>query len=219
VERSADTEHHFRVLVAEGGERAGPVSAAVARDPRLELVGSVDHAAAVVARTVELVPEVLVVDEGLPGGAIAAAVEIEARMPGTKLVVTHGPGEEGLVAALAAGASAYVARSSAQKALVNAIVDVARGEVVLSRVQAARVVEELRDPTRPRRRLERVPELTAREWQVFELIHSELSTPQIAEKLVLSPVTVRSHAQSIRKKLGRRSLPTTAASSASRPAW
>jgi len=115
VEGSADTEHHFRVLVAEGGERAGPVSAAV---------------------------------EDLAGGAIAAAVEIEARMPGTKLVVTHGPGEEGLVAALAAGASAYVARSSAQKALVDAIVDVARGEVVLSRVQAARVVQELRDPTR-----------------------------------------------------------------------
>ena len=48
------------------------------------------------------------------------------------------------------------------------------------------------------------PELTAREWQIFELMHSELSTPQIAKRLVLSPITVRSHARSIRNKLERR---------------
>ena len=191
----------FRVLVAEA-ERSGPVSAAVEDDPRLALVGSVDHAAAAVARTVELAPEVLVVDEAVPGGPIAAAVEIEARLPGTPLVVTHGSDSEGLLEALAAGASAYVERSNGS--LSDAIAEVARGEIVLSREQVARVVDVLRDPTRPRRRLERLPELTAREWQVFELMHSELSTPQIAERLVLSPITVRSHARSIRNKLGHR---------------
>jgi len=46
--------------------------------------------------------------------------------------------------------------------------------------------------------------VTAREWQVLELMHDELSTPEIAERLVVSPVTVRSHARSIRNKLGRR---------------
>ena len=203
VEVPAETDQHFRVLIAESGEHAGAVSVAVAEDPRLELIGSVDHAATAVARTVELEPDVLVVDEDVPGGAIAAAVEIEARLPGTPLVVTHGPGDDGLVEALAAGASAYLARSSEPKELLEAIVDVARGEVVLSRDQVARVVHELRDPTRPRRRLERLPELTAREWQVLELMQSELSTPQIAERLVVSPITVRSHARSIRHKLGR----------------
>jgi DNA-binding NarL/FixJ family response regulator len=206
MEVQAGSDPHFRVLVAEGGERAGPVSAAVADDPRLELVDRVDHAAALVARSVELGPDVLVLDEALRGGAIAAAVEIAARLPGTPLVVTHGPDEDGLVEALAAGASAYVSRSSEPADLRDAIVDVARGQVVLSRAQVARVVGELRDPTRPRRRLQRVPALTAREWQVLELMQSELSTPQIAAKLVVSPITVRSHAQSIRKKLGRRAL-------------
>jgi len=202
----ADCDSHFRVLVAESGEHAGPVSDAVTEDPRLELLDRVDNAAAAVARTVELVPEVIVVDESIPGDAIAAIVEIEARLPGTPLVVTHGPGADGLVEALAAGASAYVSRSSEPNDLRDAIVDVARGQVVLSRAQVARVVGELRDPTRPRRRLQRVPALTAREWQVLELMQSELSTPQIAAKLVVSPITVRSHAQSIRKKLGRRAL-------------
>jgi len=187
----------FRVLVAESGENGHPVCAAVERDRRLERVGCVDHAAAAVARTVEIAPDVLVVDEELPGGAIAAAVEICARMPSLPLVVTYGPDGDGLVEALAAGASAYVPRASWQEE----IVDVANGEVVLSRDQAARVVAELRDPTRPRRRLAQLPELTAREWQVLELMHDELSTLQIAERLVLSPVTVRSHARSIRRKL------------------
>jgi DNA-binding NarL/FixJ family response regulator len=191
----------FRVLVAESGENGHPVCAAVERDHQLELVGCVDYAAAAVSRTVELAPDVLVADEGLPGGAIAAAVEICARMPSLPLLVTHGPGGHGLVDALAAGASGYVARDAWPAEIVESIVDVAHGEVALSRDQMARVVAELRDPTRPRRRLERLPELTAREWQVLELMHDELSTLQIAERLVLSPVTVRSHARSIRHKL------------------
>ena len=205
--RASSDSYNFslRVLVAEGNENGRPVCAAVEDDSRLELVGCVEHAAAAVASTVELAPEVLVLDEELPGGAIAAAVEICARIPGLPLVVTHERDGHGLVDALAAGASAYVARNGRQEEIVQSIVDVANGEVVLSRAQAARVVAELRDPTRPRRRLERLPELTAREWQVLELIHSELSTPEIAERLVLSPVTVRSHARSIRNKLGRRS--------------
>jgi DNA-binding NarL/FixJ family response regulator len=202
--RRADSYNFsLRVLVAEGNENGRPVCAAVEDDSRLELVGCVEHAAAAVARTVELAPEVLVLDQELPGGAIAAAVEICARIPGLPLVVTHGQDCDGLVDALAAGASAYVARDGRPEEIVQSIVDVANGEVVLSRAQVALVVAELRDPTRPRRRLERLPELTAREWQVLELIHSELSTPEIAERLVLSPVTVRSHARSIRNKLGR----------------
>jgi DNA-binding NarL/FixJ family response regulator len=190
------------VLVAARDEAAALVSAAVEEDPRLDLVDCVDHAATAVGRTVELEPDVLVLDEGLSGGAIAAAVEIGARMPDVPLVVTHGRDEDGFLEALSAGASAYIAHTAGRDELRESIVDVANGEVVLSRPQVARIVSELRDPARPRRRLERMPELTAREWQVFELMHSgELSTPEIAERLVVSPITVRSHARSIRKKL------------------
>ena len=193
----------FRVLVAAGDEQSGVVCDAVEADPRLVLVGAVTHAAHALARAVELAPDVLVLDEDLPGAA-SAAIELGARLPGVPLVVTHGGSEDGLVEAVAAGACAYLARAGRPKELVRSIVEVAGGEVVFSRRQVRRVVDELRDPNRPRRRLERVPELTAREWQVLELMHSELSTPQIAERLVLSPVTVRSHARSIRNKLGRR---------------
>src|SRR4051812_12916177 len=114
----------FRVLVAESGEHGTPISAAVVEDARLDLVAYVDHAAAAVSRTVEVAPEVLVIDEEPPGGAIAAAVELCARMPGLPLLITHGPGRDGLVEALAAGASGYVARDARQAEIVQAIVDV-----------------------------------------------------------------------------------------------
>ena len=193
----------LRIFAGETAEYGLPVATAVTQDPRLELVGRVDHAAAVVARAAELAPDVLVLDEAIAGGVIPAAVEIGARLPGLPFVVTHGPGEDGLIDALAAGASAYVTRTR-RKELLQAIIRVASGDVVLSPQQVPRVVAELRDPSRPRRRLERVPTLTAREWQVLELMNSQLSTPEIAERLVVSPVTIRSHARSIRKKLDRR---------------
>jgi DNA-binding NarL/FixJ family response regulator len=194
------------VLVAAGRQAAAHVTAAVDEDPRLELLECVDHAAVAVGRTVELEPDVLVLDDEIAGGALAAAVEIEARLPSLRLVMTHGGGEDILLESLAAGASAYIAYAAGQDELRETIVDVGRGDVVLSRGQVARIVNELRDPMRPRRRLERMPELTAREWQVFELMSSALSTPEIAERLVVSPITVRSHARSIRKKLRTRSV-------------
>ena len=194
----------LRVFVGETAEYGLPISTAVEQDPRLELAGRVDHAADAVAQASHAAPDVLILDEAIAGGAIPAAVEIGARLPGMPLVVTHGPGEQGLIDALAAGASAYVMRNR-RKELLQAIIKVADGDVVLAPQQVPRVVAELRDPSRPRRRLERVPVLTAREWQVLELLNSELSTPEIAERLVVSPVTVRSHARSIRRKLGRRS--------------
>jgi len=201
----SSTVSRIRVLVAETDSYGRAVSAAIEKDRRLELVDCVGHAAEAVARAVELAPDILVLDEDISGGAIAAAVEIGARMPAVPLVITHdSAAADGLLEALAAGVCAYVTRGRLDELLAT-IVDVAGGEVVLSRDQVARVVGELRDPMRPRRRLERLPELTAREWQVFELMHSELSTPEIAERLVVSPITVRSHARSIRNKLERKS--------------
>jgi len=201
--RAGGFDPPLRVFVAEDPADGETVARAVGEDGRLALVGSAPNAAAAVARTVELAPDVLVVDTGLPGGAIGAVLEIRARMPAVQLVLTYRDGDaagDHFLDALSAGAYAY-ADHAAPAALTDAIVDVAAGEVILTRAQTARVVEELRDRTRPRRRLAQQPALTAREWQVLELMYNELSTPEIAELLVLSPVTVRSHARSIRHKL------------------
>jgi DNA-binding NarL/FixJ family response regulator len=191
------------VLVAEthssGVDRA---CNAVRLDPRLQLVACVSNGAEAVSTAVQQTANVCVLDSDLPLGGLAAAREICARLPTIGLVVRHGPGDGDLFAALDAGARAYLPRTAPASRLLRAIVNVAAGEAVLSGSQVARVLDAARDPARARRRVMTRPELTAREWQVLELLRNRLTTAEIAERLILSPITVRSHIHSIRQKLG-----------------
>jgi two-component system, NarL family, response regulator NreC len=192
----------IRVLVAESHEpRGNGACVAVRLDPRLQLVDCVSNAADAVAKAVELKPSVCVLDSDLPLGGLTAALEIGARLPTVGLVLMHPPGEDNLFEALHAGATAYLPRTAPTARLLRAIVNVAAGEAVLSGTQVARVLQAVRDPARARRRVAGRPAFTAREWQVLELLRHRLSTAEIAERLVLSPITVRSHTQSIRQKL------------------
>ena len=78
------------------------------------------------------------------------------------------------------------------------------GEAALPRALVARVVDEFRERGR-RRRLpltkQKGVELTSREWEVLELMREDLTTAEIAERLFVSPVTVRSHIAAVLKKL------------------
>jgi DNA-binding NarL/FixJ family response regulator len=176
------------------------VCASVHAERRLQLVACVADAPAAVAAAVEHAPRVCVLDASLPLGALAAAAEISARLPDVGIVLVHGEEDE-LWQAVDAGASAYVPRGAPASVLVEAVLEVARGGAVFSRRQVARLVEALRDPARPRRRVATGSPFTAREWQVLELSRKHFTTREIAEQLVVSPVTVRSHMRSIRQKL------------------
>jgi DNA-binding NarL/FixJ family response regulator len=94
-----------------------------------------------------------------------------------------------------------MARTTETQELLGTIARVACGETVLSPAQIDRLVEVVRDPSRPRRAVASVPSLTAREWQILERMRDGRTMPEIAGELYLSPVTVRSHARSIRRKL------------------
>jgi DNA-binding NarL/FixJ family response regulator len=193
----------IRVLVAEvHTKRTERACEAIELDPRLKLVACVSNAAEAVAAAAELMPSVCVIDSDLPFGGLTAALEIGARLPTAGLVLRHGKRDDDLFEALHAGVTAYLPREAPNSRLLRAILNVAAGEAVLSGTQVARVLEAVRDPARARRRVAGRPELTAREWQVLELLRVGLSTAEVAERLVLSPITVRSHAHSIRRKLG-----------------
>ncbi len=176
-------------------------------DGRFEVRWEVGDAAAAVAAAIDGMPQVCLLDVYMPGGGVAAAWEISARLPETKIVMlTVSRDDTDLFAALRAGAVGYLLKDIEPERLSDALESVLAGESALPGSLVARLVSEFRDRG-PRRRtlvLKEQPEgeqLTSREWQVLELMRQELTTAQIASRLVVSQATVRSHVAAILRKL------------------
>jgi DNA-binding NarL/FixJ family response regulator len=176
-------EEHGFAVVAEASDAAGAISAAL-----------------------EVEPDVCVLDIRMPGSGLGAAWEISARLPEARVVIlTVSVSERDFFAALRAGAQGYVLKDADPGVLPAALDAVLRGETALPPQLAARLVEEFRDRGPRRRRLvEQVdtPRLTSREWEVLGLLREGRDTRGIADRLVISQATARSHIASLRRKLG-----------------
>jgi DNA-binding NarL/FixJ family response regulator len=153
----------------------------------------------------ELKPDIALLDVNMPGSGIRAAEEIVQALPATVVVMlTVSRDDDDLFAALRAGASGYLLKDTDPSRLPFALRGVLDGEAALPRGLVARLIEEFRTRGK-RRRLplmrQRGVELTEREWEVLEFLHDGLSTSEIAERMTISPVTVRRHVSEILKKL------------------
>lgn len=150
-------------------------------------------------------PDVCLLDIHMPGSGIAAATRITDELPDTAVVMlTVSRNDDDLFDALRAGASGYLLKDTDPGRLPHALRGVLNGEAALPRPLVARLIDEFRD----RGRYRRVPVLgtrgtmlTSREWEVLELLREGLSTKEIAERLFLSPATIRSHVAAILRKL------------------
>jgi two-component system, NarL family, response regulator LiaR len=153
-------------------------------------------------------PDVLLAEALLPDAdAVAVIRGVLARAPGIAIVLLSASddAELGLVG-LRAGASGFLSKSVGLDALPRALRAAHCGEAVISRQLTMRIIDGMRRvrddgaglrPVRSR--------LTSREWEVLDLLCEAQSTDQIAETLVLSPETVRSHIKNLLRKLGVRS--------------
>jgi two-component system nitrate/nitrite response regulator NarL len=153
----------------------------------------------------EHAPDVCLLDINMPGSGIAAAAEITHTMPGVAVVMlTASRDDEDLFAALRAGASGYLLKDMDPARLGPALRGVLAGEAVLPRWLVLKVVNQLRATPRRRIALPNRPtaaQLTEREAEVLDLMAHGLSTEEIAGRLFLAQVTVRTHIASILKKL------------------
>jgi DNA-binding NarL/FixJ family response regulator len=150
-------------------------------------------------------PDIALLDVNMPGSGIRAAEEIVQQLPGTTVVMlTVSRDDDDLFAALRAGAAGYLLKDTDPSRLPFALRGVLEGEAALPRGLVARLIDEFRTRGK-RRRLplmrQRGVELTEREWEVLEFLHDGLTTAEIAERLSISPVTVRRHVSEILKKL------------------
>lgn len=167
--------------------------------PELELIGEAGDGPVALQAIRALCPDVAVLDikmPGLDGLRVATAVARDG-LP-TRIVILSAYVESAVVfKALGAGARAFLAKDSDRRDVCEAIISVARGEVVLPPGVHSGLVDQIRV-----RAGEDQPSLTARERQVLALIASGASAPQIGRRLHLSTGTVKTHLKNLYEKLG-----------------
>jgi two-component system NarL family response regulator len=165
------------------------------------------NAVQAVQRALETKPDICLLEVRVPGGGVAAAWEIAARLPTTKIVMlTVSEDDADFFSALHAGAVGYLVKDIDLGSLARALRDVAEGTPAIPRALVGRMVTQLRskDPrfrttavdADPRRRL------TSREWDVLAALAEGLSTREIAARLQLTPGGARAHVSFLIHKLG-----------------
>lgn len=192
----------IRVLVADDHVivRQG-LRALLTAQADIEVVGEAGSGAEAVAQAAVLHPEVILMDLVMPGlDGIEAIRQITARQPEIRLLVlTSFSSDDKVFPALKAGALGYLLKDSGPEELVQAIRQVYRGESSLHPAVARKVLRELTHPTG--HQPPTVEPLTEREVAVLRLVTQGQTNRQIAEQLVVTETTVRSHVSHILRKL------------------
>jgi NarL family two-component system response regulator LiaR len=168
--------------------------------PDVDLVGEAENGMQAVKLDAELNPDVILMDLMMPEmDGIACIKQIKIQRPKARiLVLTNFAGEDMIFPAIKAGALGYHLKDSSPEALVEAIREVHRGESSLHPVIARKVLSEISSP--PERPPTTEP-LTPRELEVLHLIAQGFENREIAEKLVISEATARTHVSNIMGKL------------------
>ncbi len=183
----------MRVIIADDHRlmREG-TAALLAADPRIDVVGLASGGREAVELAARLVPDVALLDVGMPDiGGVEACAAIRARLPDVRvLMLTVSEDALDVRAALRVGASGYLLK------------DIPPGELVAAVLGADRVMASTEAPD---------DELSVREREVLELIGRGLRNREIAERLVVSEATVKTHVRHVLEKLRLRNRAEAAA--------
>jgi len=170
----------------------------------MQVVGGASRGEEALHLAAELRPDVILLDIAMPDmDGIEICKRLKRSLPDAAvLVLSAFDTEEVVTAALTAGASGYVVKTIDHQRLVEGIRAIARGEMLLSPAAAARVVQQLtRTHQEKGREAEALQDLTPREREVFRLVVQGYTNAEIAERLVLSEKTVKTHVRNISNKL------------------
>ena len=195
-------DESIRILIADDHPvfRFG-LAALLEAEEDMQMVGEATSGAEAVARAAELEPDVILMDLNMPGlNGLEATRQIVEAHPEMGILVITMFDDDSVFAAMRAGARGYVLKGSEGAETLRAIRAVANGEAIFSPAIAERMMQFM---ARPPASAEDVPfpELTAREREVLELVALGLTNTAIAERLVLSPKTIRNHVSNIFGKL------------------
>lgn len=195
----------MRVLVADDQAlvRSGFRMILDAKDD-IEIVGDAENGAAAVAAVERDRPDVVLMDVRMPGmDGIEATRRIVAAGSAARIIVlTTYDADEYVFSALRAGASGFLLKDVRPAELVEAIRIVARGDALLAPAVTRRLLDRFA-ATLPASDLPpaELGELTERELEVLRLVALARTNAEIAEELVVSEATVKTHVSSVLRKL------------------
>jgi two-component system NarL family response regulator len=171
----------------------------------LEVVGEARDGMQAVAEVERVRPDVALLDAGLPNfDGIRATALIAERAPDCQVIVLSAQEDERvLVRAMEAGASGYLSKASPMSDLIEAARAVHRGEALVPPRMLGALLKRLVQRRRERDdALKRMGSLTRREREVLALVADGADNEGIAQELVISPETARTHVQNVLGKLG-----------------
>jgi DNA-binding NarL/FixJ family response regulator len=176
--------------------------------PDVTVVGEARSAEEALEMAPRLRPDLVLLDIDLPGmTGIEAVRELAPRLPETRIVMlTVSTDRRDLLDAVRHGAFGYLTKDLSGEALLRAVRGIRRGDLPMSRVHAALVVDHLARTGRSGSSAadEVGGLLSAREQEVLRLLAEGMTDREIASALAISPRTVESHVSSVLRKLGVR---------------
>ncbi len=170
--------------------------------PDIRVVGEAASGAEGVTLAADLAPDVVLMDLVMPGmDGVAATRALKRVSPRSQVIVlTSYHEDEHIFPAIRAGAISYLLKDVDPAELAEAVRRAARGEATLHPRVAARVIQEIH-ATPVSKTTASYADLTEREMEVLRLLAEGLSNSDIAERLVISEKTVKSHVSNILGKL------------------
>ncbi len=170
----------------------------------LDVVGEGASAADAVRIAAEHAPQVMLLDISMPGGGVEAARAIAKAHPGIRtIVLTVSEREDDVIAAMEAGARAYILKGVGGPELLATIRAVSRGETYIAPQIAARVLSRMQRRVNGGASKAKAveSELTLREEQIMDQVAKGLTNKEIALKFSLSEKTVKHYMTSVMQKL------------------
>ena len=192
----------IRVLIADDHKlfRQGLISLMKTRSDLVNVVGEAETGREAVRLAEQLRPDIVLMDIYMPDrNGLEATREIRKKFPDIAIVIlTSSESDQHLNEAVSLGISGYLLKNLDGEELFDLLAGIERGEAAMTRTMAARLLKNAADA---RAGTPEDDSLTARELEVLRLVARGASNLQIADELVISVNTVKSHLKNILAKL------------------